>query len=198
MTTVPAPPPTSLPVKRRLRRGATPLHPINRIARFIVLLAIAAICLLAVMQNRWVRAAEAYLAGSVLTPFNTKAGARWDVFWFDVPGRGLTAMQVTMECTVLIIAIPLLLTAGVILATTRVKWVRMGAAIVLMMVTVAAANVLRLAFIGWSTSTWGLKVGYPLAHTFLGSVLGILGFAAGLAVLLIVAGTRPRRRKRTP
>lgn len=112
------------------------------------------------------------------------------------PEHELIALRVTVECTTLLIGVPLTVVGAVILASTRVPWSRSVLGILAMWAIIFVVNLLRLVIIGWSTQTWGLDPGYEISHVFVGSVVGIIGYALGLAALLLIVGVRPRRRRR--
>jgi exosortase/archaeosortase family protein len=55
-------------------------------------------------------------------------------------------------------------------------------------------NVARLTAIGATVSTWGRDPGLAIAHTYLGSLLTVLGTcAAGLAFAVTLVGRRGAR-----
>lgn len=176
----------------RSRRAATVPGPgLGRLTAAGVLVAIATA---GVIGNAGYRHLEALGAAALIRPLidgrTWASGATYSVL---TPHFG-HGFRVTAECTGLVLVVPLLAVAAALLILTRapVRRVLLGA--VAMVVVVTAANEFRLALIGWSTLTWGMDPGYTVSHTFIGSAIGLLGFACGLTVLVLIAvGTRRRR-----
>lgn len=171
----------------------------DRAARILAgLLLIGAVLALA-RVNEAFRSVEASAATWALSPF--VEGQRPPIaehYFVRTPGHELIALRVTIECTTLLIGVPLTVVGAVILASTRVSWSRSMLGILAMWAIIFVVNVVRLVLIGWSTQTWGLDPGYEISHVFVGSVVGIIGYALGLAVLLLIVGVRPRRRRVMP
>jgi exosortase/archaeosortase family protein len=186
--------PTSVPLPLLARTDEpAPKRRAGRILRAVVAVVIVALCGVSAFANGFVRSVEAFGAAHLLNLFiagGSRASNSTYLVW--VTQSRLVGFHVTAECTVLIILIPLLLLAATMIALTRVTWWRAALAIVATVLIVLAVNVVRLAFIGWATQLWGVGFGYTLSHTFVGSVIGIAGFAAGLAVLVLTMGARPR------
>lgn len=178
-STVPAP-----PAARRPNRAL-------RITGALVFLAIGAI---ATVYNDAYRSFEAALAAVTLAPVVATSGSSSDTY-FVVVDNGMIGLQITPECTALILLVPLIVIAGILLVFTRAAAWRIGAGVLAMYAVVTLVNEVRLALIAVATVEWGVDVGYPISHVYVGSVIGILGFVAGLAVLLIVAGTTRKRRR---
>lgn len=159
----------------------------------VVLIAVVA----AVIRNETYRSIEAALAADVMRPFLPGvSGSSGTVLFLKADGNFL-GLEVTAECTSLILIGPLLATAAALLATTKVRWWRISLGSVVMIAIVTAVNEFRLALIAYATQTWGIDPGYEVSHTFVGSVIGIFGFVAGLAALLLIGLGRQRlfRRK---
>jgi exosortase/archaeosortase family protein len=186
----------SVPLPALTRAAGTtpaPHRGVGRILRALVAVVIVTVCGVAGFANAFVRSVEASGAAHVLNLFiagGSRASNSTYLVW--VTQSRLVGFHVTAECTVLIILIPLLLLAATMIALTRVAWWRAALAIVATVLIVLAVNVARLAFIGWATQLWGVGFGYTVSHTFVGSVIGIAGFAGGLAVLVLTMGARPR------
>lgn len=141
------------------------------------------------------RSFEAALAAVALSPFVQTSGSSGDTYFIQQP-HGMLGLEITPECTALILLVPLAIIAAIMLVVTRAPYWRIAAGVGAMYGIVTIVNEIRLAFIGFATNEWGVDLGYPLSHTYLGSVIGILGFVAGLIVLLVVAGARPKLRRR--
>ncbi len=181
--------------RRALRAKASrPVGRAPRILRLLGGLVLVAMVAAGVHANGLYRALEAKLAALTLAPFSKGTGSSGDTFYLHQKG-GLIGLQITSECTALILIAPLVVLAAVLLVFTRARVWRIGAGLALMWVTITAVNEARLALIGFSSSTWGIDLGYTISHTYVGSVIGIFGFVAGLAALLLTTGTVRRTRR---
>jgi exosortase/archaeosortase family protein len=152
---------------------------------------------LVVLANTW-RGIEATLSAhaiQLITRQTTEA----------VPSRHLlilyknTSVQsifvLTSECSVAyLLATLLILAAPLMLLRQLSPWrtataVSVGAAILIIV------NVARLTAIGATVSEWGRDPGLTIAHTYLGSVLTVVGTcAAGIAFAAVLIGRRKPRR----
>lgn len=187
---------TTAPMTRREMR-MTARRPAGRTPRILRALGGLALVGLVVAGVHWsalYRTFEAKLAAITLAPFVKGAGSSGGTFYLEQNG-GLLGLQITAECTALILIAPLIVLAAVLLVFTRARAWRIAVGLVLMWVIITAVNEARLALIGFSSSTWGIDLGYTISHTYVGSVIGIFGFVAGLAALLITAGTVRRKRR---
>ena len=190
MTTIASP----APLTRSTSRTARTARLLRRPLRILVAVVLLAIVAAGVYWNEAYRSFEAMLASLTLGPFIGGAGSSGTTF-FLAQDQGLIGLVITAECTALILIAPLVVLAAVLLVFTRASWARIFTGIALMWVIVTVVNEVRLALIGFASSVWGTDVGYPISHTYVGSVVGILGFVAGLAALLITAGTVRRRQR---
>jgi exosortase/archaeosortase family protein len=187
---------TTTPTTRRemrLTARRTP-HRAPRILRSLGGLALVAVVVAGVHWSALYRTFEAKLAAITLAPFAERAGSSGSTFYLQQDG-GLIGLQITAECTALILIAPLIVLAAVLLVFTRARAWRITVGLLLMWIIITAVNEARLALIGFSSSTWGIDLGYTISHTYVGSVIGILGFVAGLAALLITTGTVRRIRR---
>ena len=180
------------PLTRRMVRSLQPVNPLTRPMRVVVAALLLLVVGAAVYWNSTYRAFEATLAALTLSPFADGTGSSGTTFFLQRPD-GMIGLVITAECTALILIAPLIVLAAVILVITRASWGRVFAGTAAMWIIVTIVNEIRLAFIGFASDTWGTDIGYPLSHTYIGSVIGILGFVAGLAALVIIAGTARRR-----
>jgi exosortase/archaeosortase family protein len=174
--------------------AAPALSRLDRSLRVLVAALLLVIVGAGVYWNSVYRAFEANLAAVTMAPFVGGAGSSGATFFLNQP-NGLLGLEITGECTALILIAPLVVLAAVLLVFARVTWWRVFAGIAAMWLIITIVNEVRLAFIGWASSAWGTDVGYPISHVYVGSVIGILGFVAGLAALLITTGTVRRRRR---
>jgi len=181
----------TLPRRGRTRAPRRSLRALRLIPAVIIAALAAA---LAVFHTAF-RSAEASLAGAVTDVFVERGSfSSGETYFVWIGSTHLLGVQVTLECTALVILIPLLLIAAAMYAATRISLLRTIIAIVVMTVVVMLTNVLRLFLIAGASQWWGYDLGFPLMHTFVGSVIAIIGFAAGLAVLVVVMSTKRRAR----
>jgi len=180
------------PLTRRMLRSLQPVNILARPARLVAAVLMLAIVAAGLYWNSAYRSFEATLAAITLAPFADGTGSSGTTFYLQRP-NGIIGLVITAECTALILVAPLIALAAVLLVITRSSWWRIFAGVSAMWVIVTIVNEIRLAFIGFASNTWGLDIGYPLSHTYIGSIIGIFGFVAGLAALLVIAGTVRRR-----
>jgi len=176
---------------QRLRHHGVPVR-LLRLGAAGAILAAAAVAALNGAAYRALEAAGAAFLLERLFPGDSSASR--DTFWI-VTEHFAQGFRVSVECTSLILIAPLLILAAVMLAATRVRFWRLAVAIPVMLSIITVINELRLALIGFSSITWGMNAGYQISHTFVGSVLGIFGFVAGLATLLVISLGRRRKQR---
>ena len=153
--------------------------------------------LLVALATTW-RGAEATLSGhaiQLVTGEGTMA----------VPGRHMlilykgTSVQsvfvLTSECSVVYLVAALLILAAPLMLLRRLSPWRTAAAIGATVTILTLVNLARLTAIGATVSTWGTDPGLAIAHTYLGSVLTVVGTAlAGLAFAAVLLMRRNGRR----
>lgn len=125
-----------------------------------------------------------------------RATAADDIFWV-YPDGFVHGFRVTSECTAVLLVAPLLVLTAALFAFTRAPMWRLWLASAAMLAIVTGVNEFRLALIAFASLRWGMQGGYDIAHVFVGSSIGIIGFAGGLAALLMIGlgHRRPRRRR---
>lgn len=98
-------------------------------------------------------------------------------------GRSLvSALVITSGCSAGYLLGVLTLCTGPLVLVRRLSLVRVLGALGLAAGIVLTVNIARIATIALSVSTWGVATGLSLSHTFLGSILTLVGTAfAGLA-----------------
>jgi len=122
-----------------------------------------------------------------------------------VPGRHLlilyksTSIQsifvLTSECSVAYLLAALLVGAAPLMLLRQLSPWRTAAAITAGAAVLVAVNVARLTAIGATVSGLGRDPGLTIAHTYLGSVLTVVGTcAAGLLFAAILIGRRKPQR----
>ena len=175
------------------RRGAL-LGPVVVAARLACASAVLAMAAVAVLRNGAYRSLEAdgasLLVGHVI---GGRAATAGDIFWV-YPDGFVHGFRVTSECTAVLLVAPLLGLTAALFAFTRAPIWRLWVATGVMLAIVTVVNELRLAFIAFASVRWGMHSGYDLAHVLVGSSIGIIGFAAGVAALLVIGLGRDRPR----
>jgi exosortase/archaeosortase family protein len=172
---------------------------VNRAARILFTVAgVLAAAGLVVFQPA-VRTVEAALAASWMSHVLPGGVSSFKtVFFVHLSSEQVVAFRITAECTSAILIAPLLAFGAVSLLSARVTWVRGIAAIILMIAIITFTNQSRLLLISWMTQDFGLGLGYDLSHRVLGSIIGVIGFVAGAAVMILVTGVRRRGRRGQP
>ena len=153
--------------------------------------------LLIALATPW-RGAEATLSGraiQLVTGESTMA----------VPGRHMlvlykgTSVQsvfvLTSECSVVYLVAALLILAAPLMLLRQLSPWRTAAAITATATILTLVNLARLTAIGATVSAWGTDPGLAIAHTYLGSVLTVVGTcAAGLVFAAVLLTRRTARR----
>ncbi len=140
------------------------------------------------------RRVEAKVASHLTAPVtHGRTGAIRDVILTGLGTRYSMGFQITNECTVLLLIVPMLFLAGLILLFRRFSIHNVLFGLLMGVLIVAVTNQLRIILIAWATQEYGLGFGYELTHKFIGSFLAILGFSAGLLVMLKLSPGRGRR-----
>lgn len=151
------------------------------------------------LANRW-RDLEALLSAhaiQILTGQTTQT----------VPGRPEiilfknTSVQsifvLTGECTVAYLMVALLVGTAPLLLLRKLAPARTLLAVTVALSTLILANLARLTAIGATVSEFGRDPGLTIAHTYLGSVLTVVGTCgAGVAFAAILIGRSGRRATR--
>ena len=104
----------------------------------------------------------------------------------------------TQECSVLLLILPLIAVAGVVSTVRKFRLSRVAVALLAALVVMVAANQVRIQLIGQFIRWFGFSHGYPIAHTFIGSVIALVGFAAGIALFVRIATSGRRTGDPTP
>lgn len=101
----------------------------------------------------------------------------------------------TSECSVAYLVAALLIGSAPLMLIRQLSPWRTGIAVGVTALILVLVNVARLAAIGATVSNWGTDPGFAIAHTYLGSLLTIVGACgAGIAFAAILAGRRSLRR----
>lgn len=117
-----------------------------------------------------------------------------DNFVVQVGGTPI-AFHVTPSCSAAVLLAPALLVYGAILLIRRIPLSRALLAGATMIVVIVVTNQLRLGLIGWASQTWGMDLGYQISHRYVGSAIAIVGFTAGLVLLVRLTNGKLRSRR---
>jgi exosortase/archaeosortase family protein len=161
---------------------------------------LAAVGVLVVIAQTPFRGFEATMASLFARAFffvPSSAEPAVAVFFGYHQPTGTIAIQVTLECSaVLILAALSLLGAAVLLIrsvstmTALAAWMASCAVLVLF-------NELRLAFLAAAFHWWGLAAGFERAHIFYGSVISVIGMVLSLVVFMAVLSLSSRGKARS-
>jgi exosortase/archaeosortase family protein len=101
----------------------------------------------------------------------------------------------TSECSVAYLLATLLIGAAPLMLLRQLPRRRTAAAVAVGALVLVLVNVARLTAIGATVSEWGRDPGLTIAHTYLGSVLTVVGTcAAGVAFAAVLLGRRRPER----
>jgi exosortase/archaeosortase family protein len=134
------------------------------------------------------RAAEAYVAAALIGLVTSgRSRPMGDVVLTGLGTRSPAGLEITNECTVMMLIVPMLFIAGFLVLFRRFQIHSVLAGVLCGVVVVAITNQLRVLLIAWATQRYGFGWGYELSHKFAGSVLAIVGFSFGALVMFRLA-----------
>jgi exosortase/archaeosortase family protein len=142
--------------------------------------------LLVILATDRLRGAETWLSSlvaGVITRTPTSVLSNGHTFLWGLGTSQLRGLTITPECTVALIAGPLLLLAALLASTRRLDPGRVLGGAALAVAVVMVTNLTRIALIVVAFNDWG-NGGFWWAHVLLGSVVTTLGTVAGVGVLL--------------
>ena len=100
----------------------------------------------------------------------------------------------TSECSVAYLLAALLIGSAPLMFLRQLSPWRTASAVVITALILTLVNTARLTAIGATVSEWGTNPGFAIAHTYLGSVLTVVGTCcAGVAFAAILVSHRPPR-----
>ncbi len=156
--------------------------------------------LLAIHETVW-RQMETNLAAKAMFLFTGHtAYARPGFLIYLTNGRGIpvNAFLVTAECSVGYLVAGVLLISGILCLAKGLQLKRIVSAAVLASAVLLAFNVLRLGIIGLFVDHFGTSVGFPIAHTYLGTFITIIStIVAGVTYALVVLKIRRKEALRS-
>src|SRR5579859_3223008 len=138
-----------------------------------------------VVQATAARAAEAWLAAqlaALYVPGHTAATG--DIFFAGLGTRLPIGLQITSECTVAILIVPMLLLAGIMSLHRRFGIGDILAGLGAGVAVDVGTNQVRMALIMWATGRYGTHAGYAVTHKLIGSVIAMLGFTVALVLMV--------------
>ena len=164
--------------------------------RLFLALAIWAMMIARIAYAARGRMVEARIAASLAGPVMPgHSRSIDDVLLTGLGTREPMGLQITNECTVLLLIVPMLFIAGLIILFRRFRVHNVLFGLVMGVLVVTFTNQVRVLLIAWATAHYGFDLGYEVSHKFVGSVLAILGFALGVLVMFRLApGKRAGRR----
>lgn len=168
---------------------------IDRTGRVLFSLVLLALAAGMIIFQQGMRHIEAALTATWLNPFiSGGVSSARDIFFVHMSPTSVIAFRITAECTSVILIAPLLAVAAISMLSQKISWVRGVVAILAMVTVITVVNQMRLGLIAWMSQVLGMDLGYDLSHRILGSILGIVGFATGASVMVIIMGIRRRKR----
>ncbi|GAA3053086.1 exosortase P [Actinokineospora globicatena] len=166
--------------------------PVTRSSTRLLAFALVAAAVALVVGNRLYRTAEMALASGILrviTSGGVQLVAERQTVYFGLGGAHPFGLRMSPECTSAFLVLPLLLVAAVMIALRGRIAGRVLVALGLASVAVIAVNQLRVLTLVGLINGLGTDQGYYWGHTFLGSIVSVVGGAAAL-VLFVWKATR--------
>lgn len=178
----------------RVRQNSLrPLGTLNRVFRYLVGLGLLAAGAYFIIIQEQFRSLEAAVVTALLKPFLGAGVFQFaDQFVIKLDPLHYLGLQITVECTTLVLLTPMLLFSAAVLMFTRVTWPRWVLATVIGFAIVAVVNAIRIALIAFSTLWWD-EAGYEWSHILIGTLVALLGLV-GAALLMLRIMNGPRRR----
>lgn len=183
--------------RRERQRDLRPLGAVNRIVRFVVGLAMLAGGAYAILVQEEFRQLEAGVVTALLKPFLGAGVFQFaDQFVVKLDASHYLGLQITIECTTLVLLTPMLLFSAAVLMFTRVTWPRWLLATAVGLVIVVIVNLIRIALIAVAT-LWWKETGYDWSHVLIGTLVALVGLVgAAVLMLRIMNGSRSKRAAR--
>lgn len=163
-------------------------------SRVVGLVLLALVFVLVLAQERigvWETSLAGQLATFVAEP---QIGTVDNVIYFGIGTEHGYAVQVTSECSAVVLVAPLVVIAAFILWLGRFSIRSVLYALSISMASLVMLNQARFLLIIGSMSKWGYE-GYEITHRYLGTVLTVFGATCAIALLLYqVSRLNPRWR----
>lgn len=169
----------------------------KRALRGMLGVALAACGVIVMLNHDYLRTLETILAASLsnsVTPGDMYVAPGGHSFFWAASTPAMHGLRVTAECTSAFLLGPLLILAGLILASGRFGLVRALSATAVAGAILVLANQGRIVLIAWATAKWGVENGYQWSHTVGGSIVVGIGVALALVAFMIMLSARRKRR----
>ncbi|SES37657.1 exosortase P [Actinokineospora terrae] len=166
--------------------------PVSRPSTKLVAIALVAAAVALVVGNRLYRTAEMALASGILrliTSGGVHLVAERQTVYFGLGTDHAFGLRMSPECTSAFLVLPLLVVAAVMVALRGRIAGRVLVALLLAGIAVVVVNQLRVLTLVGLIDWLGTDQGYYWGHTFLGSIVSVVGGAAAL-VLFVWKATR--------
>lgn len=160
--------------------------------------ALVALSALLVLGQEAFRHFEATVMTALLKPFlGGDVFTFQDQFVIKTDPTHYLGLQITVECTTLVLLVPTLLFAAIMIGLLpRVTWGRWAVGLSVGLALIAAVNLTRIAMIAFAALIWGHD-GYEWSHLVVGTVFALIGIVATLIVMLrIMTGRRTKKSVR--
>lgn len=176
--------------RRRARRGL----PLGRVAAWLTAIALIAVGALVMLNEGVVRDFEAHVlvtiandlfgSDAVLARKDGNPGVAFPV------GSSWVLVVITIQCAVALYLGPIAFLAGILALRRGVRLHRVLLSAAAGIVGMMLLNLLRLGLLIFAWSTWGIEA-FRIFHGPVGTVLMLVGMAAALILMTVVAFKRP-------
>jgi exosortase/archaeosortase family protein len=150
---------------------------------------------LVIVHASAMRSAEAWLAarlaGFYIPGHAESAGA---VFFAGLGTQARVGLEITPECTVVILVVPMLVVVGIISLFGQFSLRGVLAGIAAGLAVDIVVNQVRIGLIAWGASRYG-SGGYELTHKLIGSLIAMLGFTVAFVLMIRIMTRHPRARR---
>ena len=167
----------------------------GRALRLLTAAVLVALGVLLVLAQEAFRHFEATVMTAVLKPFlGGDVFTFQDQFVIKTDPSHYLGLQITIECTTLVLLVPTLLFAAIMIGLLpRVTWVRWAFGLTVGLALIIAVNLTRIAIIAFATLIWDHD-GYEWSHLVVGTVFALIGIVATLIIMLrIMTGRRTKK-----
>jgi exosortase/archaeosortase family protein len=181
------------------RKGTAPLSAAARSVRWGAATAlVGAGAALIAFAHAW-RGLEATLSGHAIQAVTGETTIAVPAHHLLILYKSATVQSVfvlTSECSVAYLIAALLIGAAPLMLLRQLSAWRTAIAITVTALILTIVNVARLTAIGATVSAWGRDPGLAIAHTYLGSLLTVVGAcAAGVAFVAVLVTRRGARAR---
>lgn len=164
------------------------------IGRPLVALSVAVAAVALVANHETVRALEAVLVRRLIAAVTEgSASAAGSIVYFGVGTSDVVGLSITLMCSTVVLAAPLLALSAGIVGITRATWPRVLLASAVSIALVLLTNFARFMMAAAAYTQAGHE-GFDVVHRYVGSLFVIAGFIGAIVLLLTLAlRERPRR-----